>query len=396
MLTVAVCLSAGCRGAGTDVEKARFEGFKEVYAALAEARTPDGGGVGEMRYDAKFDGITLRQLSEYLAVATGKTIVVENAHLDKTVVLDVKQETLEIIIHLAARQAGSGVVVLGSAYIIGEVKPEDYGVMVRRVPGLNRDDLGTLLTAVGTGQGRVYAGADGLAVVADSIYSLMRMNEAFDRIMDTAAATWVVQLYFLADGDHRDRELSAGLEFEAGYRFADASASGRRDRLEYAFDSWLRAKGSSGKAVMRQSPMILTSEGSRAVMHSGRNIPVPKKTVSDGGTVSTTDYDMVKDGLDLDLLVRDGGQGAGVLELRLSVGQVDGFVGDAPITAERRLETTVRVNGGGVYLLGLLEGMSDIRERGGFLSAGGRTKAETTRIEVWARVYRIGGPIPTR
>jgi len=93
-------------------------------------------------------------------------------------------------------------------------------------------------------------------------------------------------------------------------------------------------------------------EGSDARMNVGAVVPVPQRTVSAEGTVTTTGYSEVKTGIEVVVRVRTEPDGRLRVYVRPSVSDVSGYVGEAPIRVERAMESSAVVEVGGVFVLG--------------------------------------------
>lgn len=328
----------------------------------------------------------------WLAEKTEQTIILNPALADKTVSMHLRGETAETLIHLLSRQLGAEVARIGNAFVIGALRPEDMGILVRRCGRLTPSELEKMVAVAGSGQGRVLALSDGLLVAADKVVALSRLTDALDRVDASTAATWVCQLYLVRSSATDERGMTLGAELDASYQFGRASADQKASgAVTGAFTAWLEARGSNGAVDVAQTPLLLVHDGATARLHSGRNIPVPKRTVSDQGTVTTAEFVNYRDGLDLTVAIREIGAGVGMLAVSLTLAQVDGYNADAPITVESTVNTSAQVASGGVYLLGSLASRTASRDRKGYLSLGNIRKDETGTMEVWARVYRIAG-----
>jgi len=402
----------GCEAAGIGYrEKAeRPLPWNEIYDRLESSLGAMPEAEAAQRFDISLEQTTADIAARSLAETIGQTIILDPDIAAKTINLKVRQETAETLLQLFARQLAADVSRIGNAYIIGNLRPQDMGVLITRCGRLTREEAANLVAVAGSGEGRVLNLQDGLLIAADRTVAITRITDALDRVNANPASTWVCQVYLINQSDALDRNLAIGAELDASFLFRRASASakawesGRRRNtasgtaqlglLSGTFSSWLAARSASGNINLVQSPLVLLNDGVTSTMHSGRNIPVPKRAISDQGTATITDYINYRDGLQMSLTVRDIGGEVGMLTIDLALSQVEGFNAAAPVTLENSLATTTQVQNGGVYLLGSLETQSKSQTRKGIVSVGSATKKDKGTLEVWARVYRISGSAP--
>lgn len=80
----------------------------------------------------------------------------------------------------------------------------------------------------------------------------------------------------------------------------------------------------------------------------------------------------------------------------VDLGQLQGFVGEAPIRSKDHFETVAVLASGGVYLLGALNRDEQTRTRSGPIQSFITNKVhdeKSAQVQVWAKVFRVAGPV---
>lgn len=396
--------SAGCGRSNRRAESEALAAWREVYAALeADGESSKPAAKSDGIVECRVEGMAAGDFVRWLSGKTGLAITIALDLAEKPVTFDAS-DLPENVLHLFARHLDVGVSRIGRSYYVGVPTEQDRGLMVRRMGRLKAEEIRELMTTVGSGQGKVQVFADGLFVMVDHLLALRRIDEACDAVEAATVPTWIVQYYLVRDQDNEDWTFNVGADFDASLRLARVAATAGGDntnevsdamrslnKLGYDFNAWLTARGASGKGAVRQSPLMIVVDGEAASIHVGKTVPVPKKAISNEGTATTTEYVQYRDGLQLECTIRESRGGGGVLDVKMSLSNITGYVGDAPIMTEDTLKTRAGIQSGGVYLLGALTGSSRTEEKTGFLSWGRSKRDSTEKLEVWARVYRING-----
>lgn len=113
--------------------------------------------------------------------------------------------------------------------------------------------------------------------------------------------------------------------------------------------------------LLRSGRLMLLEGAEPARMQQGDVVPVPRRTVSDQGTVTVTGYDQVNTGFVLAASARRVPGGVR-LELAPSISTVTGFVEGAPITSQSSVSASCMVASGEWIVLSGLDA-TDLTER---------------------------------
>ena len=100
-----------------------------------------------------------------VAREAGISVVVEDDLDSKKISLEVSDTPAAEVLELVARRLGVELSRVGGAYFLGELRPEDRAVYVRRVRRLSSEELQAAVEVLISDNGRVTAYPDGLVVV---------------------------------------------------------------------------------------------------------------------------------------------------------------------------------------------------------------------------------------
>lgn len=157
--------------------------------------------------------------------------------------------------------------------------------------------------------------------------------------------------------------VGVGIDAGVGHRKAAAwPVFGARAAL--SAEAILRAAWESREARVVRGGRVFVLEGSEGRLQQGDVVPVPRRTVSDQGTVTVTGFDRLATGFGL--TVRAERVPGGVrLDLDVRLGGVIGYVEGSPITSETTIASVVAVSDGGFVILSGFESVSEQRRRKG-------------------------------
>lgn len=300
-----------------------------------------------------------------------------------------------------SRRFGVAVERVGSSWYVGEVRDEDKIHFVRKASRLKKENLQDAVAVVLGDGGRSRVFDDGLIIAYDRPGALRRLGETLDAIENARSDSWVLQLYLFSTSKAATKELGFDTEalIDLSYTFAQGSlvpASVKGFNLAGQFSAVMKAAATREDVRLIGKPLFVLADGETSTFTSGLAVPIAKKVVSDQGTVTTQGYEYVQSGLTAEAKIREGGRGLVTLALKISLGQITGYVDSAPIQAKDEFQTVAVVAGGGVYLLGALD-RDDTRAGSTGLAPQVMTKKTSERresqVQIWARLYRVGGPV---
>jgi len=338
----------------------------------------------------------LNEFSRAVAEQTGLSIITELAIDSAKVTAHVVEQPVDVVLTSVARRLGVQVVNRGRLFYIGSLKPEDRGQLVRRMTRLDKSQLGDAAKLMLSDVGRAWTAPDGLMVISDRVEILARIDDMLNSIEASQPGTWVCQFYLLSLSDQSQREIGFDVNqsVAVGASYVRGSLSGApiglRRNLNANFSALLSAAvGSSGSRIVAQ-PMFLLQDGQTARIQEGEVVPVPRRTVGETGVVSVTGYERIETGLVMSTNLRQQGQDDAQLSLDLTISQVTGFVGEAPITQQSTFVTIASVSRNGTFLIGqILRDKASKVTTGTVIPTKFKWDEGSSVLQIWARVYCV-------
>lgn len=349
------------------------------------------------------DGMPLAAFLRYLSDQGGVSVVAEEGFDTAPVTIDARDQPVSAVLGAVARRLGVQLTRSGSLYFLGALRPEDRGVLVRKVTRLGGPELAQAVTVLLSEFGRATAYPDGLVVVGDRVEVLQRVTELLDSIESAPSESWAVQLHVVSitRSEASDLGLDVVPELEIAARFAAASGTlltpgsptGTGATLAGGLTAILRAERERRGVRMVADPLFVLVDGEEGTFRNGERVPVPRRTVSPEGTVTTLEFQYEQTGLDLRVTLRDLGAGRAMATVDVELSDIVGFIENAPRVRNQQFHTQAVLATGGVYLLGALRRDDENHGTLGVLGTR-KTKADSEQVvQVWARAYRIGGPV---
>jgi len=223
-----------------------------------------------------------------------------------------------------------------------------------------RSVVGEGATVTRLGERVVVAGSD------QQLDAARRLAVAFQ----SGADGWLVEVRVVALSKRFRQELGVDFTMGGGVGVSMDAATGHRSpaavpvfgaRASVLVDAVLKAAADGSDARLLRNGRLFVLEGSDASLQQGDVVPVPRRTVSDAGTVQTVGYDRIETGFNLAIKAKRVPGGV-ELKLRPSLSSIASFVEQAPVTSESSVECTAMVRSGDYVVLSGLEA-TDLQER---------------------------------
>jgi type II secretory pathway component GspD/PulD (secretin) len=315
--------------------------------------------------------------------------------------MEIRDQPVSDVLALVARRMDVNVTRDGKLFFVGALRPEDRGLLVRRVRRLRFEELEKALEVFQGENGRSAAFSDGLLVVGDTVEILKRVDEMLTALEATEAPCWIVQLHIVGYTQEAADELGINVEpaARAGVAFATGSAAATVEsglNISASLDAVLQVAHSRSDVSVTASPMFLLCDGSTGEFVQGDRVPVPKRTVSDAGTVTISGYEFIQTGVEVNMTLREMSPESARVDLEVGMSDLKRLVEEAPVTGEERFKTSAVVQASGVYLIGTL--VKDRRQRENSLGwQSGSYSADSSQVvQVWLQSYRIGSEFSLR
>lgn len=299
------------------------------------------------------------------------------------------------------RRFNVSAVLIGSAWYVGEYRDEDKIWLVRKTARLKAESLRLALALGISADGRAEVFNDGLVVVVDRGENVRRVVSILEEIEKARADSWVLQLYLFSTTKTASKQMGVDTDalIDLSYTFAKNSllpAPSNGIHLASRFSAVMRATATREDVKLIGKPLFVLADGETSTLNSGVTVPVPRKTVSDQGTVTTSGFDYIQSGLTSECSLREGAGNTVRLNLKISLGQITGFIEGAPVQSKDEFSTSAVLAASGVYLLGALDrdetraGASGIVEQ---VMLKKNSETRQTQVQIWARLYRVGAAI---
>lgn len=302
----------------------------------------------------------------------------------KTITAEFKETSLSDVLNVISRQLDSEVVKVGNTFYIGQLRSQDRGILVRKVEGLKNADIRQAVQSCLSEKGKLSVIGSGILSAVDHESVLVRVSELLDYFSRVDQPVWILQLAFLIV--QRDALVEGGAKLSTSgtlsYNVSESSFSVK----DLKIDGIINAAMSSSFADVVSSPMLLIREGSSSSWKFGKKVPIPKKTVSSYGVVSTTGFDYESVGFSVKASVVSSRIGA-VLDLVIEKSDIESYVEYAPVTAQNVYSFTADLRSDTPYLLGEFNTFKNLNTQTDILNLG--RQSGKSIIQLWGQLYRI-------
>ena len=339
----------------------------------------------------------LLYFARWLTDQAGVSIVADAKLDDAEVSVDVIAVPVSQLLGVVARRLNVQVTRTGDLYFLGNLRAEDRGVLVRKVSRLNGEQLTDAIGVLLSDNGRVQSFDDGLVVVGDGVEILSRVDELLNGVEAAAIDSWVVQLFVVTMTERAERALGFDVipAVELSTTFALGSGGGNnayQSLLSGGLDAILTATATTEGASLVADPTFVLVDGGSSKLERVERFPIPVTTVGDESGTRTQDVDFIDIGTIYDVSLRDVGNDRASVTVQANLATANGFINDVPIESAETFSTTAIMASGGVYFLGGVTRQENTDRIEGPFQSLLETQDKTSRLQIWARVYRISGP----
>lgn len=313
-------------------------------------------------------------------------VVYSEALSAKTITAEFKDTDLASVLNVVSRQLSSEIVRVGNTFFIGSLKSEDRGILIRRILGYDQASLDQIIKSMISDKGKSSVMVNGIAVVTDHESVIRRISETLDYLDTLDSDTWIVQLCFV--NLRKDALIQAGFDVKSSGTISYNIAESQVDFKDFKLDGLFNFASSSSFADVYSSPMFLLRDGSTSKWQDGQRVPIPRKTVSSEGTVTTSGYDYIDVGFIVDATVYQSKRG-GRLKLRIEMSDIKSYVEESPVTSQSVYQFDADLETQKPYLIGELTTFKSLDTQDKVLVFGA-DKGKAV-LQVWAQLYKISG-----
>lgn len=278
--------------------------------------------------------------------------------------------------------------ILNDLYYIGDLTQQDNALLVKRVGKLSKDELDQTLKVIISDSGRSVSFSDGYIVISDTVDVINKVNILIDSLLSEIPSQWIVQYYIIQE--------DSGIDNNIGFDTVDSVVLASKltnISLNFDFDADLKSSffaelNKNGSKIISK-PVMQLLDGKEGIISQTRVTPLPLKTVSDQGTVTTSGFSEVKTGTEIKTTLREFNKDSATLKYDLKFGEVIGYVEGNPEKIERILSGETMVNSGGVYLLGSLQNNIDSQNSKIGFSLNIKKLINESILKVFCSVQRV-------
>ncbi len=380
-------LLLSCQSVNSDLKSNVKHDFNDYYNKLNELKKESREKQVNNKYTFSASNMNFREFSFWFVRKTGKGLVYSRELDEKTISVEFFNANIEEIINAIAQRFDVKYELNGNTYFIGNLKDEESSYYVRKVNGLKYEDLKTGLETLKTTKSKLYLTSQGILFYNDRASNIKKIENILDELEKIKINTWIVQFFIIQFVD--DKSFNFGMEnvtsgdislFLKNFLKPDLNFGD----LAFKMSAVLSGKDTGSKVI--SSPMVIVSQGSKAVWNDGSEIPVPNKTVSDSGTVTTSGFTRLQTGLQIECTLYETSQGA-LMDMSLEDSSILNYIEYSPVLNKIKLQSQFQLNENSVYLIGELR-RKKISNGLQSLFSWEKTKSDS-RVCVYTRIYRI-------
>lgn len=334
--------------------------------------------------------------ARWVSDLSGYSVIMDETLRGRTVTLEVVDQPVDEVLSAVARSLG---VALDRRrerlFYLGTFQESDAGVLVRRVRRLDQEQLTSAIAVLSSRDGNSISFAGGLVIVSDRVEVLDRIDAMLDEVESSVRPVWVVQLYVVSLSDHdlADFGFNFSPALDVALAYAAGSAVGAAGvSVDAGLAAVLTAAETRDSMSLMAEPLFYLSDGESATFVRGQAIPLPLRSVSNMGTVSTNSYKRIQTGQTIDVTIRESSADTAFLTVSVESSDIRGYVERAPIIFRENFSTRGEVRSGGVYLLGSHRLRNIKTDRRWWLRWGLKNEVESKVLQIWCRACLVSHP----
>lgn len=378
---------SSCQSVNKSVKSKVALDFTDYYNMLETIKRQNTKGVSEEKYTFSATEMKFREFAFWFVRKTSKGFVYSNELDEKIISVEFFNATCEEIINAISQRFDVKYELNGNTYFVGSLKDEETSYLVRKINGLKYEDMKTGLETMKTTKSKVYVTQQGILFYSDRASNIKKIETVLSDLENIQINTWVVQFFIIQFVD--DKSFNFGMENATS---GDISLLLKNfikpdlnmGDLAFRMSAVLSGKDTGSKVI--SSPMILATQGTKAIWNDGSEIPVPNKTVSDSGTVTTSGYTRLQTGLQIECTLYETKTGA-LMDLTIEDSSILNYIEYSPVLNKIKLQSQFQLNENSVYLIGELRRK---KNSDGLQSLFSWEKSKSdSRVCVYTRIYRI-------
>ena len=287
---------------------------------------------------------------------------------------------LKEILDFLSRRYGVMVTEYQGMYFLGTVRDGDKVSAVVRIPPVSREELNVALKSMGSGKVSIVGSFIWITDTLDNVHKLV---SDLDLIRERSERSYLAEVFFIRVNEEDFLRLTANLRISQVDIFSSAF------NISQLFSMFVDADGKLGSTVIDTRPVLLLSEGRKAVFEVGNEITRERKSLSESGISSTVGYEKFQDGIMLSLLLNRISDERYSVDMELEVSTFDRMDMSSVVPAKSTSvlkSPGMLIRDGGVVYAGSLKRRDASRAFGVFSLDGGRG---SDLLTIWVRCREI-------
>lgn len=367
--------------------QSRNDPFLELYQISSTSSTVNNSRLRNRHtVSVSFNKMPFLSFIRWFSDSTHKGVVFPQELEKQFITAEFKNATADELISTIARRLDTSVLYIGNTIYLGKLTKDDRGVLCRKIRNFESKSLADALQIYLSESGKIKFLGDHI-FISDTAVSLSKLQNLMDSLDSYQSDTWIVQYYILLKKNNIDASAGAQVTTSGELSYNIAKGQGvDADFSDIGQNFKLILTGNSSHVHVIASPLLMMSANKEAVWTDATTVPIPRKTVSDSGTVTTTGVDYKDVGLTLKVILQESSRGAS-LHTDLEDSSIVGYVDYYPQTQKSSLKTDCDVISGKIYLIGELRRNSGTTSISDLLTFG--KKSELTNMQVYCRVFKL-------
>ena len=329
---------------------------------------------------ARFAGCNFRDGMRQLTELTGRPISWEKSLDNETIDGIFVDQSLDDVLGILGRRLKVQVTEHHGMYFLGTVREGDRVSAVVRVPPVSREELQTAISQVGSGKATIIGS---FVWITDTLENVQKLVADLDVIGERSARSYLAEVFFIRVNEDDFLRLTADLRINQVDIFSSAF------NISQLFSMFVDADGKLGSAVIDTRPVLLLSEGRKAMFNVGNEMVRERRAIQDNGAVSVVGYERFQDGIVLSLLLNRISEDCYSLDMELEVSSFDRIesISSLPSKSTNVLKSPgMLIRDGGVVYAGSLKRRDSSKVFGVFSLDGGRS---SDMLTIWVRCREI-------
>jgi type II secretory pathway component GspD/PulD (secretin) len=330
----------------------------------------------------RFEGVKVREAMRTLTDITNKPIACDSSIENELIYGTFIEQPLSQVLEIIARRCKVSVADISNVYYLGEYKEGDRVTAVIRIPPVSRDELKEALSAFSTEHGKCTI-IGSFVWISDTLENIRKIVTDLEDIRTRSERSYLAEVYFIRVNEDDFLQLTADLRFNSVDIFSSAF------NVEQLFSMFVSADAKLGSVLIDTRPVLLLSEGRKALFEVGNEVVRERKAVSDNGVIQTTGYDKFTDGIILSLNLSRVSDERYSVDMDLEVSAFDKTDKTSPVPTKSHSvlkSPGLLIRDGGVVYAGSLK-RKDASKIFGLFSID--TARMSDMLTIWLRIREI-------